>query len=55
VAEGLTVDVERMRRNIESTQGAVFSEGARYRAVASGLEPEDYLGSAEQFRRRLLV
>jgi 3-carboxy-cis,cis-muconate cycloisomerase len=55
VAEGLTVDVQRMRRNIESTQGAVFSEQARYRAVASELEPEDYLGSAEQFRRRLLA
>ncbi|MGA3203254.1 MAG: lyase family protein, partial [Bryobacteraceae bacterium] len=55
VAEGLTVDVQRMRRNIESTRGAVFSEQARYRAVASELEPEDYLGSAEQFRRRLLA
>jgi 3-carboxy-cis,cis-muconate cycloisomerase len=28
VAEGLTVDVERMRRNIEATRGAVFAEKA---------------------------
>jgi 3-carboxy-cis,cis-muconate cycloisomerase len=28
VAEGLTVDVERMRRNIETTRGAVFAEKA---------------------------
>ena len=79
VAEGLTVDAARMRRNIDATQGAVFAEkammllaredGARGRAprgrrehspdrLATGFAglrmPEDYLGSAEAFRLRLL-
>jgi 3-carboxy-cis,cis-muconate cycloisomerase len=82
VAEGLTVDVERMRRNIESTHGAVFAEKAMMhlapgmgreaalRAVEESIRmtgsppeipgmpgtpvPEDYLGCAERFRRRLL-
>jgi 3-carboxy-cis,cis-muconate cycloisomerase len=68
VAEGLTVDVERMRSNIEMTRGAVFAEkammelapkmgrDAAYRAVEETppIEPEDYLGCAERFRRRLL-
>ncbi len=87
VAEGLTADPERMRRNIESTKGAVFAERAMMalapkigrdeahrvleKAAASidgqslsealgpesipGLEsPEEYLGSAELFRTRLL-
>ena len=79
VAEGLTVDAARMRRNIEATGGAVFAEkammllapevgrDAAYREVDEsarktgsppelpGLrEPEGYLGSAEEFRLRLL-
>jgi 3-carboxy-cis,cis-muconate cycloisomerase len=69
VAEGLTVDVERMRSNIDMTHGAVFAEkammqlapsmgrDAAYRAVQENfppIEPEDYLGCAERFRRRLL-
>jgi 3-carboxy-cis,cis-muconate cycloisomerase len=79
VAEGLTVDAGRMRRNIEATQGAVFGEKAMMllaremgreaaqRAVLESirqtgsppalpglLDPEDYLGSAEAFRLRLL-
>ena len=79
VAEGLTVDAVRMRRNIDATHGAVFAERATillapemgreaaYRAVEEtvrrtgsppdlpGLRiPEDYLGSAEAFRRRLI-
>ena len=71
VAEGLTVDVERMRHNIEMTRGAVFAEkammqlapkmgrDAAYRESmrmtgAAPIEPEDYLGCAERFRRRLL-
>lgn len=79
VAEGLTIDVQRMRSNIESTCGAVFAEKAMmqlatgigreaaYNAVEESVrrtgsppelpglrEPEDYLGSAERFRRRLL-
>jgi 3-carboxy-cis,cis-muconate cycloisomerase len=79
VAEGLTVDAGRMRRNIEATQGAVFAEKAvmllaremgreaAHRAVEESvrqtgsppalpglLDPEDYLGSAEAFRLRLL-
>jgi 3-carboxy-cis,cis-muconate cycloisomerase len=79
VAEGLTVDAGRMRRNIEATQGAVFAEKAMmllaremgreaaHRAVEESvrqtgsppelpglLDPEDYLGSAEAFRLRLL-
>jgi 3-carboxy-cis,cis-muconate cycloisomerase len=71
VAEGLTIDVQRMRRNIESTHGAVFAEkammdlapamgrDAAYRAVEQSYrpdatKPEDYLGIAERFRRRLL-
>jgi 3-carboxy-cis,cis-muconate cycloisomerase len=45
VAEGLRVDPARMRSNIEATRGAVLA-GVR--------APEEYLGSAEQFRRRLL-
>jgi 3-carboxy-cis,cis-muconate cycloisomerase len=80
VAEGLTVDAGRMRRNIEATQGAVFAEKAvmllaremgreaAHRAVEESvrqtgsppelpglLDPEDYLGSAEAFRLRLLA
>jgi 3-carboxy-cis,cis-muconate cycloisomerase len=72
VAEGLTVDVERMRSNIEMTRGAVFAEKAMmelapkmgrdeaYRLVEESqrnqemTKPEDYLGCAERFRRRLL-
>ncbi|HEY1494962.1 MAG TPA: 3-carboxy-cis,cis-muconate cycloisomerase [Candidatus Solibacter sp.] len=79
VAEGLTVDVARMRANIDSTHGAVFAEravlmlarelgceAARRKVEAAiqdtgmppdlpGLRtPENYLGSAEEFRRRLL-
>lgn len=79
VAEGLTVDAERMRRNVASTAGAIFAEkavlqlapemgrDAARRAVEQSLrktgsppdlprlrEPEDYLGSAEAFRLRLL-
>jgi 3-carboxy-cis,cis-muconate cycloisomerase len=79
VAEGLTVDAGRMRRNIDATQGAVFAEKAMmllaremgreaaHRAVEESVretgsppempglrEPEDYLGSAETFRLRLL-
>jgi 3-carboxy-cis,cis-muconate cycloisomerase len=79
VAEGLTVDAARMRRNIEDTRGAVFAEKAMmilapqmgreaaHRAVEEAVRktgsppdlhglriPEDYLGSAEAFRLRLL-
>jgi 3-carboxy-cis,cis-muconate cycloisomerase len=78
VAEGLTVDAARMRRNIEATQGAIFAEKAMMllaremgREAAYGVveesvrkgsppdlpglrEPEDYLGSTEAFRLRLL-
>jgi 3-carboxy-cis,cis-muconate cycloisomerase len=79
VAGGLTVNVDRMRANIDSTRGAVFAEravlmlapelgreAARHRVEAAlqdtgmppdlpGLRaPEEYLGSAEEFRRRLL-
>jgi len=100
VAEGLTVDGGRMRSNIESTRGAVFSEraaialgeklgrdaahkllseatrisakqGRRLSEVLAQMnevkealdiaalrdleDPEKYLGSAEEFRRRLLA
>jgi 3-carboxy-cis,cis-muconate cycloisomerase len=79
VAGGLTVHVERMRRNIEATEGAVFAEkammllapemgrDAAHRVVEESLRkgsppdlpglrnPEDYLGSAEGFRLRLLI
>jgi len=79
VAEGLTVDAARMRRNIDATEGAVFAEKAMmllapemgreaaHRMVQESLRqtgsppelpglrvPEDYLGSAEAFRLRLL-
>lgn len=79
VAEGLTVDAGRMRRNIDATQGAVFAEKAMmllaremgreaaHRAVEESVrqtgsppdlpglrEPEDYLGSSEAFRLRLV-
>jgi len=79
VAEGLTVDAARMRRNIDATHGAIFAEkammllaremgrDAAYRVVEESLrktgsppdlpglrEPEDYLGSTEAFRLRLL-
>jgi 3-carboxy-cis,cis-muconate cycloisomerase len=53
VAEGLTVDVARMRANIDATQGAVFSERARL-MLPPVAGPEEYLGSAEAFRQRLL-
>jgi len=78
VAEGLTVDVARMRANLDRS-GAVFAERAvlmlapemgreaARRAVEEAIEntgmppdlpglrtPEEYLGSAEAFRRRLL-
>jgi 3-carboxy-cis,cis-muconate cycloisomerase len=79
VSEGLTVDVARMRANIDSTRGAIFAERAvmmlapelgreaARQKVEQAIEdtgmppdlpglrtPEDYLGSAEAFRRRLL-
>ena len=77
VCDGLTVDVAKMRANVESTQGAIFAERAVLlltpelgREVARrqvedairetgappdlpGLrDPEQYLGSAEAFRKR---
>jgi 3-carboxy-cis,cis-muconate cycloisomerase len=86
--EGLSVDPDRMRANLEATRGAVFAEkvvmllaprmgrAAAQSAVAEALKastlgeglaslltpkeletldrPEDYLGAAETFRRRLL-
>ena len=79
VLEGLIVDRDRMRSNIESTNGAVFAEKAvnvlspelgnaaarekvdemlrksgGLRDLAGVNKPEEYLGSAEAFRRRLL-
>jgi 3-carboxy-cis,cis-muconate cycloisomerase len=79
VAEGLTVDTARMRRNIDATHGAVFAEKAMmllagemgreaaHRSVEESIRktgsppdlpglhnPEEYLGSAEAFRVRLL-
>jgi 3-carboxy-cis,cis-muconate cycloisomerase len=88
VIDGLTVNPERMRANIDATRGAVFAEKAAIllapragRAAAHSLVaeavnannlreglahlltleelqtidcPEDYLGAAERFRRRLL-
>src|SRR5206468_9983505 len=79
VLEGLIVDRDRMRSNIESTNGAVFAEKAvgvlapelghaaarekvddmlrtpgSLRDLAGVNQPEEYLGSAEAFRRRLL-
>ncbi len=75
VAEGLTVDRERMRANIDATRGAVFAEremmllaptmgrDAAHKLVNEKFQrgelepiqnPEDYLGSAEFFRKRLL-
>ena len=52
VAEGLSVNPNRMRQNLELTGGAVYSE-----RTSLGIAEEDdpaYLGSAELFRRRLL-
>ena len=79
VLEGLIVDRDRMRSNIEATNGAVFAERAvillsrelgnaaarekvdEMLGQSGGLQdlagvnkPEEYLGSAEAFRRRLL-
>lgn len=58
VAEGLTVDPMRMRANIDP---AVFAEKKRAVGLLSRSEdaggtcaPEEYLGSAEEFRQRLL-
>ncbi len=56
VAEGLTVDPQRMRANIDP---AVFAEKSRAAALLAGTPgdetaPEEYLGSAEAFRQRLL-
>ena len=45
IVSQLTVDPERMRRNLEAARGIVFPAGGR---------PDDHLGSAERFRRRLL-
>lgn len=50
VAEGLVVDPGRMRANIQATGGSIFAERARFE-----LADENYLGSAEEFRRRLLA
>ena len=58
VAEGLTVDAGRMRRNIEAAHRAV-EESVRQTGSPPDMpglrEPEDYLGSAEAFRLRLLA
>jgi 3-carboxy-cis,cis-muconate cycloisomerase len=99
IAEGLMVDPERMRKNLDATQGTIFAEKAAMllaekmgrekahhlmqeatrRAVSQNRQladvlreipeaakhlgastidnlatPEDYLGSAEYFRQRLL-
>ena len=45
VVSHLTVDTDRMGRNLEATRGVIFAAGAR---------PHDLLGSAELFRQRLL-
>jgi 3-carboxy-cis,cis-muconate cycloisomerase len=45
VAEHLTVDADRMRRNLEAARGTVFPGSDA---------PDTHLGSAEVFRRRLL-
>lgn len=50
VAEGLSVDAGRMRANIEATHGAAYSERERLNLAGD----EEYLGSAEIFRERLL-
>jgi 3-carboxy-cis,cis-muconate cycloisomerase len=56
VAEGLTVDPQRMRANIDP---AVFAEKSRAAALLGGdvtvSAPEEYLGSAEAFRLRQLL
>ena len=62
VVEGLRVNVPRMRANIDATHGAVFSERTRLARARGGSlaelpglrAPEEYLGCAEGFRRRLL-
>ena len=51
LVEHLTVDRDRMRRNLEATRGVVFAVGDQ---APSTDKPEDYLGAAETFRRRLL-
>jgi 3-carboxy-cis,cis-muconate cycloisomerase len=51
VAQNLTVDRDRMRRNLEATRGVVFAVGDQ---APSTDKPEDSLGAAETFRRRLL-
>jgi len=53
VAEGLSVNPHRMRHNLESTGGAVYSERNRL-GITEEAGGTHYLGSAEQFRRRLL-
>ena len=62
----LRIDPARMLANIQATHGAVFAEKAAMlsgknaarealsKGKLSGEHPEDYLGSAEFFRRRLL-
>jgi 3-carboxy-cis,cis-muconate cycloisomerase len=55
VVEGLKVDADRMRRNIAATGGTMFAEKAVLAQAKEGVQnPEDFLGSAEVFRVRLL-
>ncbi len=53
-AEGLRVDPRKMSGNIASTQGAIFAEKARFFGDEVNEDPNDYLGAAEDFRKRLL-
>jgi 3-carboxy-cis,cis-muconate cycloisomerase len=53
-ADGLIVYPDRMRKNIEATQGVVLIEKAAIHQSGSPQTPEDYLGCAEIFRQRLL-
>jgi len=49
VIGGLTVFPDRMRANLAATEGTIFAEQKEKIG-----RPEDHLGAAEQFRRRLL-
>jgi 3-carboxy-cis,cis-muconate cycloisomerase len=51
LVEHLTVDRDRMRRNVEATRGVVFAAGD---GASDKDKPDDALGAAETFRRRLL-
>jgi adenylosuccinate lyase len=50
--EGMTVDIERMRENLELTHGALFSQRVLLALVAGGMSREDAYRVVQELAQR---